>query len=216
MSWRNWNWIQRFISPVLSAENLQSAKSRDYHPNALLNLRRTDDVILTIKTHIKTAGWVIKEKPDIKAEFFKRFSSTLPGTVWVSNGFWKKSPVSQASVLAHEFVHFLQWTQMSHDPNVFLKYYATPVGGWIMETQAIRFQMAMHKTLVPSLTHDDALNIATRKAKSLWRSYPNIKLLKYDQVMEETPRIIMMGWHSSHSPDVIKKVPRRPGGLSHR
>ena len=211
----NWtNWISRWVSPKLRFRDISEAKSKRYYPKSLFQYTDPIEVLKHIEFWVKNAGWRIREKPLVDAPFFKRFSTTLPGTVWLSNGFSKKTTLSRASVMSHEYVHFLQWEHMDDDPNVFLKFYATPRGGWICEVQAARFQMAMYKRLDDSLTPGQAMNMAVSKAKSLWMNYPNIKLLKFDQVMKETPKIIMMGWHEMHELQTAKRVPRRPDGLS--
>ncbi len=208
----NWtNWIARWISPKLREQDIGEAKSKRYYPKALFQYGDPHEVIKHIEYWIKHAGWRIKEKPPIDSTFFKRFSTTLPGTIWLSHGFSKKSDISRASVLSHEYVHFLQWIHMDHDPNVFLKFYATPRGGWICEVQAARFQMAMLKRLDPTMTHSEATSVAIRKAKGLWSNYPNIKLLKFHQVMSTTPDIIMLGWYEMRSLQASKRVPRRIG-----
>ncbi len=209
MNWMKWIPSWRGIRKRDKIE----AKSKQFYPQDMIDLYNDPQSVIDHVTFwIAHEGWTLKEKPPIDSAFFRRFSTTLPGTVWLSYGFSEtKSKLSQASVLAHEFVHFIQWTQM--DPNEFLKFYATPRGGWISETQALRFQMAMRKRIDSTMTERTALRMAETKAKDLWDNYPNIHLLRRSHVMEETPKIIMMGFYEVVRDHGVQRVPRRPNPL---
>ena len=208
-------WIYSFLS--IRPQDVRAAKIIRYHPKELLKLSDPQKVIDTVINKIAEMGWNIREKPPINDPFFKRFSTTVLGTVWVSHGFWKGSKIHQASVLAHEYCHLLQWMKMDGNPNVFLKYYASPRGGWISEVQAARFQIAVYRRIDPTLTTDQLWGMCESKARGLWSGYPNIHLLRKSHVMRRTPALIFMGVNDAleYMPPA-RKVPRRPSGLSRR
>ena len=119
----------------LRKKDLRRAKSRRYLNPDLEESWRAEDLREHYFAKLRALGYRFVRKRGPSSWKWKRFTTTFRRTIYLGVGWSKMSARSQAALLAHEYVHALQW----RGERAFgMRYALDERYRWAVESQAYR------------------------------------------------------------------------------
>jgi hypothetical protein len=152
------------------------------NPN-LRHLDRAAEMLTHYEDAIAARGMVIVPKSS-RLPWWVKLTTTFRRSVRTGDGYEDLDTQRRALILAHEFVHVLQWRKyLSFGPR-----YLGARFGWAMEVQAYRESMRARKVL--RFSYESRARYARDMPDRLWDGYPLLRQIRRKDLRRWTRELL--------------------------